>query len=126
MQFSKGGTTVTFEGALYPLGYESARHQTAGISEDGTVRVYDGGVLEEYITLEIKDGHDNLTNIRNFINNTVKMRMEAFTFTPDPGMNVGNGDGGAVTVRYWASSFAEKQESYHKYRYTMTLRREIS
>ena len=126
MTFSYNGNTVTFDGALFPISYESQRHQNVGVSEDGTALVYDRNVLEEFIHLEIKDDHDNLTNIRNFINTIVKMQLYAFTFTPDSNINVGNGDGGAITVRYWASNFVEKQQIYHRYVYAMTLRREVS
>jgi len=126
MTFSSGGTTVTFNGALFPANYESKAHQNAGEAEDGTVRVYDRNVLVEFVHLEIKDDHDNLLNIRNFIHNTAEFKLNAFTFTPDSNHNVGNGDGGAITVRYWGSNFIERQYKSQLYKYTMILRREVS
>ncbi len=125
MTFTKDATTVTFDGALWPLDYESMPHQNTGISEDGTVRVYDRNVTEKFIHLEIKDYHDNINNIRSFIETIIKFKKETFTFTPDSEVDVGNGDGGAITVRYWNSNFIEKQIAYHRYTYIMTLRREV-
>ena len=127
MTFVSGATTVTFTGTLYPTEYESERHQNYGESGDGTIRVYDRSVKVQFIRIDVRDDHDNLTNIRSFIEDTVKMRHTTFTYTPDAGHNVGNGDGGAITVRYWLSNFIERQTSYHIYRYpTITLRREVS
>jgi len=126
MTFNKDTTTVTFNGVILPADYKSLRHQNRGISGNGAVRVYDRSVLEEFITIAIKEPHSNLTNIRNFINTTIKHSLESFTFTPDSAHNVGNGDGGAITVRYWDPiPFKETQGPYHKYKYVITLRREI-
>lgn len=124
MTFSKSGITVTFNAVLYPANYEGSRHQNFGLSEDGTCRVYDRNVREALIHLIIKDTHTNLEAIREFIMQTVSQRLYTFTFTPDTNHNVGNGDGGALTVRYWASNFMEKQYAYHRYQYEIILRKE--
>ena len=123
--FVKSGTTVTFSYIGYPTAYTSKPHQNMGISEDGTVRVYDRGVTEKYITLKIKDYHANLTNIRSFIETTANFAQNTFTFTPDSGHNAGNGDGGAQTVRYVDSNFIETQPVYQIYSYTIRLRVEV-
>lgn len=124
--FVSGQTTITFNAICYPFVYEAERSQNFGESEDGTVRVYDRNVKVEYVKLEIKDTHTNLTALRTFIMDTVKLRNTTFTFTPDAGINAGNADAGAITVRYWGSNFVESQYVYHRYKYIMVLRREIS
>lgn len=126
MTFTKNATTVTFNGAMYPVPYKSEPHQNYGESEDGTIRVYDRNVKVQYIELSIKDDHANLTNIRSFIETTANYRQNTFTFTPDTGHNAGAGDATAITVRYWDSNFVENQSSYHIYKYKIILRREVS
>ena len=119
MTITSGANTVTFDATLYPVNRQVQRHQSYSISGDGTARVKDRAIKNEMFTLLIKDDHDNLSNIRSFIENKVKLRLTAFTLTPDPGVNLGNGDGGAVTVRYWDSNFIETQYTYQRYKYTM-------
>ena len=122
MTFVSGVTTVTLNGAIYPFTYTLDRHQSVGISGDGTARVYDRGPTEQYIGIQLRDDHSNLTNIRSFIETTLVFRKNTFTFTPDSGVDVGNGDGGAVTVRYWGGTFMESQNFYHGYYYDIILR----
>ncbi|HUX54255.1 MAG TPA: hypothetical protein VMV56_07570 [Williamwhitmania sp.] len=122
MTFVYGATTITFTGALWPFENEIGRHQNFGIAADGTLRVYDRGYDEEFIRLEIMSGHANLTGLRAFIKTTIKFMKTSFTFTPDTNIDVGNGDGGAVTVNLWQTNLIEKQEAYHRYRYFITLR----
>jgi hypothetical protein len=124
--FSKDATTIQITATLYPVQYEGQRSQNFGESEDGTVRVYDRSVKVEYIHLQIKETHTNMSLLRAFIMDTVALRKETFTYTPDPDQNVGNSDGGAITVRFWSSNFIEEQYIYHRYKYTMVLRREVS
>lgn len=122
MTFKTGAYTLTFTGHLWPFEFEYGRAQNFGIAEDGTLRVYDRGYNEEFIRLEIDDTHANLTGMRIFIKDYLKFMKTAFTFTPESNINVGNGDGGAVTVNLWQTNIIEKQESYHKYRYFIILR----
>ena len=126
MTFANNGTSVTFSGIIYPVPYSSRGLQSWGTSKDGTVRVYDGDLNEEFISLLIKDDHSNLADIRSFIQVTAVYRKNTFTFTPDAGHNVGNGDGGAITVRYWEDRFTETQYIYQLYRYEYLLRKEIT
>lgn len=124
--FVKGSITITFRLTILPLSNEYQRFQNVGISGDGTVRIYDRETEEQFVRILFKDIHSNLSAIRSFIRTTVKMRRETFIFTPDANVNVGNGDGGAIIVRYWNSNFIENQVNYQKYNYEMILRKEVS
>ena len=122
MTFTKGSTTVTINGAIYPFELEFKHHQNVGVAEDGTVRVYDRGLTEKFIGIKFRDKDTNLSAIRSFITSTVKFAKETFTFTPDPDMDAGAGKGTAVTVRYWTDQFKERLFNYNKYEYDMILR----
>ncbi len=124
--FSYGGTTITLSGILFPINYEGARSQNSGEAEDGTVRVYDRSVKIQYSRFVIKEPHANISALRTFIEDTVKLRLNPFTFTPDAGQNAGAGDGTAITARIWQSNLSEEQYTYHRYRYSIVLRREVS
>ena len=124
MTFQLGATTVTIDAMLFPVERRATRHQTFSTAGDGTRRVYDRGFNDENIKLVIKDDHDNLTNIRTFIEDTVKMRLTPFTLTPDSGVDLGNGDGTGITARYWDSNFIETMVSWHQYRYILQIRKE--
>lgn len=125
--FVLGGTTVTFTGFVFPFIHTYDHHQNIGRAEDGSVKAYDRSVTERFIRINLKEkNHTNATtNLRNFIITTVTFGKLTFTFTPDAGMNVGNGDGGAVTVRWWAGNLVESQWAYQKYAYDILLRVEI-
>ena len=125
--FVLGGTTVTFTGFIYPFSHTYQHHQNIGVAEDGSVMAYDRGVSERYIGIKLKEkSHSNATtNLRNFIITTVTFSKDTFTFTPDAGINVGNGDAGAVTVRYWGGTLAENMFNYQMYNYDIVLRVEI-
>ncbi len=125
--FVLGGSTITFTGFIFPFVYSQDHHQNAGIAEDGTARVYDRGVTERLIGIKLneKDHANATTNLRTFIITTVTFSKLTFTFTPDPGINVGNGDGGAVTVRYWSNKLVENQWAFQKYAFDIVLRVEI-
>ena len=125
--FVLGGTTVTFTGFVFPFGHTYDHHQNIGTAEDGSIKAYDRSVTERFIRINLKEkNHTNATtNLRNFIITTVTFGKLTFTFTPDAGINVGNGDGGAVTVRWWAGNLVENQWNYQKYAYDIILRVEI-
>ena len=125
--FVLGGSTITFTGFIFPFVHTYSHHQNRDIAEDGTARVYDRGVTERFIGINLNEkNHTNATtNLRTFIITTVTFSLTTFTFTPDAGMNVGNGDGGAVTVRFWGGSLVEHQWAYQKYDYDILLRVEI-
>lgn len=125
--FVLGGSTITFTGFIFPFIHTYSHHQNRDTAEDGTARVYDRGVTERFIGINLNEkNHANATtNLRTFIITTVTFSKLTFTFTPDAGMNVGNGDGGAVTVRWWNGNLVEHQWAYQKYDYDILLRVEI-
>jgi hypothetical protein len=124
--FTKGATTIQITATLYPVKYEGQRNQNFGEAEDGTIRVYDRNVKVEFLHLQIKEDHTNMAALRYFIMSTVKLRKDTFTFNPDSDQDAGNGEGGPITVRYWDSNFIEEQYIYHRYKYSLLLRREIA
>lgn len=125
--FVLGGDTVTFTGFIFPFKYTQDHHQNIGVAEDATVRAYDRGVTERFIGIKLneKDHTNATTNLRTFIITTVTFSKDTFTFTPDAGINVGAGDGNAVTVRYWARSLVENQWAFQKYAFDIVLRVEV-
>ncbi|HEA19667.1 hypothetical protein LCGC14_1529940 [marine sediment metagenome] len=125
--FVLGGSTITFTGFIFPFVHTYEHHQNIGVAEDGSVKAYDRSVTERFIGIKLNEkNHTNATtNLRTFIITTVTFTKDTFTFTPDSGMNVGNGDGGAVTVRWWGGSLVESQWAYQKYAYDIILRVEI-
>jgi len=125
MIMSKGTYSIEFDVAEYPLTYEMNRFQNKGISEDRQVIIKDLSLLEEFITINVKDFHNHVTEIRNFIIEICKFALNTFTLTPDAGHDLGNGDGGAVTVRYVSSNFIETQYKYQRFKYQFKVRVEI-
>jgi len=125
MTFTRGSTTLTLDGAIYPFELNFEHHQNVGIAEDCTARVYDRSITEKFIAIKFKDYQANLTNIRNFVTTEAVFSKNTFTFTPDSGVDAGAGAGVAVTVRYWTEKFRERMVSWQKYDYDMILRVEI-
>lgn len=125
--FVLGGDTVTFTGFIFPFMHSYDHHQNIGVAEDATVRAYDRGVTERFIGIKLNEkNHTNaITNLRTFIITTVTFSKTTFTFTPDPGINVGAGDGSAVTVRWWNSKLVENQWAFQKYAFDFVLRVEV-
>ena len=125
--FVLGGTTVTFTGFVWPFEHTLEHHQNVGRAEDASVKVYDRNVTERFIGINLNEkSHSNMTtDLRDFLTTTVKFSLLTFTFTPDAGINVGNGDAGAVTVRWWGGSLLEHQWAFQKYRVDILLRVEV-
>jgi hypothetical protein len=125
--FVLGGSTITFTGFVFPFNYSHEHHQNIGVAEDASVKAYDRSVTERFIGIKLneKDHTNATTNLRTFIITTVTFSKLTFTFTPDTGINVGNGDGGAVTVRWWSPSLLENQWMFQKYAFDMILRVEV-
>jgi hypothetical protein len=121
-----GTTTITIGGILYAVNYEATRSQNFGESEDGTVRVYDRSAKIQFYRFVIKEPHSKISALRTFIEDTVKLRLNTISFTPDAGQNAGAGDGTAITARIWQSNLSEEQYVYHRYKYSIILRREVS
>lgn len=117
-------TTVTITGSAYPIQYRVKRKQNRQKYENGAAVVYDRDKTESFIVLEIAGTHSEHEAIRDFIHTKTLFAKNAFTFTPDAGVDAGGGDGVAVSVRYWSSNFVESMVQYHSYRYKMLLRAE--
>jgi len=122
MIFTKDTSSVTFKATLFPLVFQTERTQHVNVAESGQMRVYDRGTQAKFIKLQIRDNYTNLLAIRDFINVTCNMMANTFLLSPDTGIDMGNGDGGAMTVRYWDSNFVEIQNFYHQYFYELLLR----
>jgi len=122
MKFSKGGNEVVFDADLYPVIYEARRAQRRDVSANGAPYVRDLNFKTRFVTLALKNKHAKITALRSFIMDVCRFRLYTFTVTPPAGINLGEGDAGETTVRYWDSNFVEKQNVYQRYRYEMTLK----
>jgi len=124
MTFTKSPTTLTLSGSLYPCSVEFKQQQLAGISADGDVLIRDrSGADEVFVKIVLPAKHNNYDSIRDFITDTVKMRKETFTFTPDSGVDVGAGDGVGIYVKYWSDNFTERMRAWGSFVYEIILRK---
>ena len=124
MIWTRGATELTLTNVIYPVNRNPSHVQSKGIALDGTARVYDFATDIVYLTLSFYDDHDQIENIRNFLKNTVKFSKETFTMTPDSNQDWGEGDGGTLSVRFWADNYQEIQSIYHRYNYSMLFKLE--
>lgn len=122
MTFVYSGTTVTVTGAIYPVDRKVTRKQNRLKAENGAAIVYDRDQEQAFIAINLTGTHAEHVDIRNFFIGSVLFQKYAFTLTPDTGVNLGNGDGVAVTARYFSSNFVETMAQYHSYSYQLLLR----
>jgi len=122
MTLSYSGTTITITGTILPVSRKVTRKQNRLKNEAGAAVVYDRDQEQTQIVLNITGPHTSHAAIRNFIITTILFQKYPFTLTPDIGVNLGNGDGVAVTARYLSSNFAEIMMAYHSYGYQLALR----
>lgn len=96
-------TTVTLTGRIeprFPLDIQPDRLQNVGEYEDGTLEVDDREVTVWTVTFEIRGmTQAQLATLRNFFQNIVKGSKEQFTLTPGASVDLGAGNGTAVTVQ---------------------------
>lgn len=123
MTFSYGATSVQVHGIIMPFQLAMQRHNSVGLAANGVVKVRDEGVVESFIDVMIRENHDAMYQIRHFFKETVKLSKLPFTLSPDPGVDLGAGDGVALTVHFWSSDFMESMFAWHQYEYNLRLRR---
>lgn len=123
MTFAYGPTSVQLHGIIMPYPLRVQRLNSVGLAADGIVKVRDEGVVESYIDIVIREDHDVIYQVRSFLKETVKLAKLPFTVTPDAGVDLGAGDGVALTVHYWSSDFMESMFAWHQYEYNLMLRR---
>lgn len=103
MTLQYSSTTVTLTGrtgARKPLDIQPERLQNVGEYEDGTIEVYDRDVVVWVATFEVRGmNQSQLATLRGFFLNVVKGSKHAFTLTPDSGVDLGAGNGVAITVQ---------------------------
>ncbi|MCL4305064.1 hypothetical protein KJZ99_04070 [bacterium] len=107
MTLQYSSTTVTLTGrtgARKPLDVQPERLQSVGEYEDGTIEVYDRDVVVWLATFEIRGmSQSKLAELRNFFLHTVKGSKHQFTLTPDSGVDLGAGNGVAVTCQLFGN-----------------------
>ncbi|NUO19943.1 hypothetical protein HUU59_10890 [bacterium] len=103
MTLQYSATTVTLTGRLeprLPLDIQPERLQNIGEYEDGTLEVDDRDVTIWVATFYIRGmTQAQLATLRNFFINTVKGSKHEFTLTPGASVDLGVGNGTAVTAR---------------------------
>lgn len=96
-------TTVTLTGRIeprFPLDIQPVRQQNVGEYEDGELETYDRDVTVWTATFEIRGmTQAQLASLRNFFVNIVKGSKNAFTLTPGASVDLGAGNGTAVTCK---------------------------
>ena len=101
--------SISLPGALFNTNLPSIEHkQNMGMAEDGTPYVYNRAVNEWFYELQMMLTNAQRTSLRSFLQSSVQFSTSTFTFTPDTGIDIGNGATGSVTARYWADTLTEK------------------
>ena len=101
MTWVRGGTSVSITTTGYPLKTDWGQKQNRIRMENGDVDVYDRGKLEVFYTFTIRLTQSTFAALQTFIRDTLAYRYNTFTLTPDSGVDLGLGDGVAITARNW-------------------------
>lgn len=125
MTWVNGATTVTITTAGYPLKTEWTTKQNRMKFEDGSVAVYDRDRWQVFYTFNIRLKNSTHAALRDFIRSTLTYRYNTFTLTPDAGIDLGLGDGVAVTARYWDSNLMEDWSKYNTQDFQVKIRLEL-
>ena len=122
MTFVSGGTTVTLRGTKYPFSQPKRRIQNRGETADGSAKVYNFDVDLHYVDLVLAMSAAEESDLRSFFETTVDFSLTEFTFTPESGMDLGNGDGGAVLCHLWQDDFDPPQVSPGRFETSIRLK----
>lgn len=123
MTFSKNATSIIVKGAQLPFPRNETPSQNRIIAESGKAYVYTRGWFDLTLQVQIKDSAANIESLRAFLKSYYNT---TFTYTPDAGVNAGNGNGVAVTVRLWGdASLPVNYTSPNYSEMNLTLRKEI-
>jgi len=108
------------KGSSYPFNNTYEHHQNIGVSEGGSVKVYDRDITEQFIGISF-DNYSSTDkssfDIENFILNTAVFSKNTFTFEDD--------FGNSYTVRYWIDNFKNSMHRYLLEKYDLILRVEL-
>jgi hypothetical protein len=117
---------VQISGIVYPIKLLFVRHQSVGISASGTVKV--STLFEDlFIVLKIeKTEASTAQNLCNYIRNTANFKSTVFTITPDTNIDLGNGLGISINVRYWSDNIIYSADSGNLFSFELIFRKEIT
>lgn len=101
MTFTLGSIVITMRGTQLPFERSEQRRQIKLVTAGGTPIVYDRGWSTKIITLVIDDLESVIEDALDFLNVTVLESVTPFAYTPDAGVDAGNGAGNSVSVRCW-------------------------
>lgn len=118
--------TVDLPGPEFGHTYRVERYQNIGIAENGDVLAYDKQVNSYWIKCRIQCSYAGATALRDFLTSTVKFGYATFSLTPDNGVDIGNGLGGSVAVRWIPGIYEEIAYAPSRYEIAMEFRREAT
>ena len=111
----------------YPLEKIYKNYQSVGISSSGIVKIATYDLEEQYIVLRLKD-KDKATAelLREYIRAIAEYSLNTIVITADEWVDLGTGDGLAITVRYWSDNFEEvsNKQEYHEFKFTFRVEQE--
>ena len=109
--------TIDLPGELLPVIREFKRWQNIGISEDGSIKVFDRGVEEIFFLISLGPlTESKMQELEDFLRTTVKFRLNPFEIETQDGI---------FKVRFWDEVFKKEERVYQKYWVKFRLRKEI-
>jgi hypothetical protein len=118
---------VVVSGIIYPILLLYSKRQSIGIATSGVAKITSFGVEEVFIKIRLKKENILVAqNLRNFIRNTANYCANTFNLVPDSNIDLGNGPGIAITVRYWSDDLQLMCGSGNLYDFSFIFRKEIT
>ena len=117
---------VQISGIVYPIRLIYRKRQSRGVSVSGVTKIVSFGFEETFIIIRLQKENISIAqNLYNYIRDTANYSANCLNITPDPDIDLSNGTGNIITVRYWSDDFEYVCQTGNLFDFEFIFRKEI-
>jgi hypothetical protein len=117
---------IQIEGIIYPIKLLYKKTQSRGVAMSGAVKIASSNFEDIFISIKImKKNLIVAQNLRSYIRNMINYSSNTLEILPDADIDLGNGVGNSITVRYWSDNFDYVYEKGNLFDFEFIFRKEI-
>jgi hypothetical protein len=118
--------TVYIDDVIWPVKIITKKGSLSLFNTLGEVKNYPAGYEEIFIEIQVKTfDHEKVSALKNFLSETAEYKNNSFRIIPEAGIDLSNGLGISILVRYWSDEFAYSYDKDGFYNSILLFRKEV-